>query len=78
MNSKYLKLLDLLKETGFTLEEVANCMNISRQSLYNKIYGLRTWKFDEMITLKNIINGTLNKNYILEDIFAKTEKSEKK
>ena len=78
MNLKYLKLLELLKETGFTFEEVANCLNISRQSLYNKVYGLSTWKIDEMMTLKNIINGTLNENYILEDIFTKTEKSEKK
>lgn len=78
MNSKYLKLLELLKETGFTFEEVANCLNISRQSLYNKVYGLSTWKIDEMMTLKNMINGTLNENYILEDIFTKTEKSEKK
>lgn len=78
MNSKYLKLLELLKETGFTFEEVANCLNISRQSLYNKVYGLSTWKIDEMMTLKNMINGTLNENYILEDIFTKIEKGEKK
>lgn len=74
----FFKLLDLLKETGFTFEEIALNLGVTRQTLYNKIYGISPWKLEEMEVLKNIINGTVNEKYTIEDIFEKTEKSEKK
>ena len=74
----YLKLLDLLKETGFTFEETSKAIGLTRKGLYNKIYNKTQFTCEEMKALQKLINGTLNENYILEDIFTKTEKSEKK
>ncbi len=68
MGKKYLNLLDLLKQTGFTFEEIATMIGLTRKGLYNKIYGITQFTVIEIITIQNLINGTLGKKYTLEQL----------
>ena len=74
----YSTLLELLKETGYSFEEVAKVLGVTRQALYNKIYKKTKFKIDEMIVLQNLINGTLKKKYTLEKIFDTIPEKPKK
>lgn len=65
----FLKLLDLLKETGFTFEETAKAIGITRKGLYNKIYNKTQFTCEEMKALQKLINGTLRKKYTLDQLF---------
>ncbi len=65
----YLKLLDLLKETGFTFEETSKAIGLTRKGLYNKIYNKTQFTCEEMKALQKLINGTLRKKYTLDQLF---------
>ena len=65
----YLKLLDLLKETGFTFEETSKAIGLTRKGLYNKIYNKTQFTCEEMKAMQKLINGTLRKKYTLDQLF---------
>ncbi|MGL5507598.1 MAG: helix-turn-helix domain-containing protein [Paraclostridium sp.] len=50
------QILDEIKRRGLKLGYVANLLGVSYMTLYRKLHGKSSWKYEEMEKLKKLFN----------------------
>ncbi len=60
---------NVLADLGIDKSTLAETIGITDISLYNKIKGKQTWKFNELIIIQKEINKVAGQHYTLDYLF---------
>ena len=73
MSNKFLNLRVEITRAGINVSQVANAMNITAQSFYNKLSGKSEFTLTDMNNVKKILSTSLGKPLTLDYLFGDSD-----